>query len=245
MRLSHTALGDTAPGKVVNLLSNDVNRFDIVSLVVNSMWNAPLMTIIAGYLLWREAQWAGIVGISVVFVVVPIQVYAGKFSSKFRYQTALRTDERVRFMDEIVSGIQVIKMYAWEQPFTYLITLARKMELKILLKYTYIRAIFMTFMLFTTRMALFCTMLSIVLLYGKENLTVSTVFVMSALFGAISHSMSQTFVRGIAEISEALVAFKRLQKFMEYEEKIALPIMHLPNGLDGSLAKVMDFLKQR
>lgn len=229
----------------MNLLSNDVNRFDIVSLVINSTWNSPLMTLIAGYLLWREAQWAGVVGISVVFLVVPIQVYAGKFSSKFRYQTALRTDERVRFMDEIVSGVQVIKMYAWERPFTYLITLARKMELNILLKYTYIRAIYMTFMLFTTRMAMFCTMLSIVLLYGRENLTVSKVFVISAFFGAISHSMSQTFVRGIAEISEALVAFRRLQQFMEYEEKIAISIMHLPNGLDGSLAKVRDLLNQQ
>lgn len=236
--MSHAALGDTAPGKVVNLLSNDVNRFDIVSLVINSMFNSPFMTMIAAYLLWREARWAGIVGIGVVFCVVPIQVYVGKFSSKFRYQTALRTDERVRFMDEIVSGVQVIKMYAWERPFTYLITMARKMELNVLLNYTYIRAIYMTFMLFTTRMAMFCTMLSIVLMYGKEELTISRVFVISAFYGAISHSMSQTFVRGIAEISEALVAFKRLQKFMEYEEKIALPIMHLSNGLDGSLAKV-------
>lgn len=31
--------------------------------------------------------------------------------------------------------------------------------------------------------------------------------------------MSQMFVRGVAEIAEALVAFRRLQNFLEYEEK--------------------------
>lgn len=73
MRLSQTALGDTAPGKVVNLLSNDVNRFDIVSIIINAMWTAPLMTFIAGYILWREVQWAGMFGIAIIFIVVPIQ----------------------------------------------------------------------------------------------------------------------------------------------------------------------------
>jgi ATP-binding cassette subfamily C (CFTR/MRP) protein 4 len=29
-------------------------------------------------------------------------------------------------MNEIVVGIQVIKMYAWEQPFAHLVSLARK-----------------------------------------------------------------------------------------------------------------------
>lgn len=73
LRLSQTALLDTAPGKMVNLLSNDVNRFDIVSVVINAMWSAPLVTFVAGILLWREVQWAGIFGMVIVFIVVPLQ----------------------------------------------------------------------------------------------------------------------------------------------------------------------------
>lgn len=124
-------------------------------------------------------------------------------------------------------------MYAWEIPFTKLIALARRMELKIVLKNSYVRALYMTFMLFTTRMALFCTMLSIALMYGEENITAAKIFVISAYFNIVSHTMSQMFVRGVAEIAEALVAFKRLQNFLEYDEKNEKGIAFIVNGVNG------------
>lgn len=165
--------------------------------------------------------------------------YTGKLSSIFRLQTALRTDERVRFMDEIISGVQVIKMYAWEIPFAKLITHARRMELKIVRKSSYVRALYMTFMLFTTRMAIFCTMLSIALLYGSDQITAAKIFVISSYFGIIAHTMSQMFVRGVAEIAEVLVAMKRLQTFLEYDEKETKKMIdENKNGIVGDKIEV-------
>lgn len=216
LRLSKTALGETAPGKVVNLVANDVNRFDLVSIFIHYMWSAPLSGLIVAYFLYTEAGYAGLIGIAAVFVVVPIQSYTGKLSSKFRLQTAVKTDERVRLMDEIISGVQVIKMYAWEKPFCALIETARKLELQVVTKSSYIRGIYMTFNLFTTRMALYCTLISMMLL-GNE-LTADKVFVFSSFFNILAHTMSGMFVRGFAEIAECLVAVRRLQHFLMYEE---------------------------
>lgn len=70
LKLSQTALRETA---VVNLLSTDVNRFDLISILVHYMWSAPLMTVIIVYFLWLEAKWAGMIGIGVVFFIVTIQ----------------------------------------------------------------------------------------------------------------------------------------------------------------------------
>lgn len=222
LKLSTTALGNTSVGKVVNLLSNDVSRFDIVSVFLHSMWMAPLITIIVGVLLYNEVGIPGLIGMIVIAVVTPIQSYTGKLSSIFRYQTALRTDERVRLMDEIIGGIQVIKLYAWEKSFKKLIYFARDKELKVIKKSSYVRALYMTFMLFTTRSALFCTMMAIVVL--GDQLTASKVFVISSYFGIMTQVMSMMFVRGIAEIAEALVAMKRLQNFLELEEKEQLDV---------------------
>lgn len=66
-------MGETAPGKVMNLLSNDVSRFEMVTLFLNFLWTAPLLTLIIGVLLWFETRMAGLIGIGIIFIVVPIQ----------------------------------------------------------------------------------------------------------------------------------------------------------------------------
>ncbi|XP_046596329.1 ATP-binding cassette sub-family C member 4 isoform X2 [Neodiprion lecontei] len=216
LNLSMTALGETAPGKVVNLVANDVNRFDVVSVFLHYLWSAPISTLIITYFLYNKAGWAGIIGIAAVFIVVPLQSYLGKLSSKYRLQTALKTDERVQLMDEIVSGVQVIKMYAWEKPFCALIELARKLELRVVTKTSYLRGIYMSFNLFTTRMALWGTMIAMV--FFDQELTADTIFVISAYFNILAQTMSSMFVRGVAETAECMVAVRRLQYFLMYDE---------------------------
>lgn len=50
----------------------------------------------------------------------------GKMTATFRLQTAKRTDSRVRIMNEIIQGIQIIKMYAWEKSFSKVVDRLRK-----------------------------------------------------------------------------------------------------------------------
>ncbi|KAF5275659.1 hypothetical protein FQA39_LY06771 [Lamprigera yunnana] len=216
LKLSKTALGETASGKVVNLLSNDVSRFDVVSIFIHHMWVGPTTTIIVVYFLWSQAGYAGIIGMIPVFIVAPLQGYTAKLSAIYRRQTAYKTDERVRLMDEIIAGVQVIKMYAWEIPFKNIIKQARKLELNIITKLSYVRGLYMTFNLFTTRVSLFCSLLTIVLM--EDQITAPKVFVLMTYFNILSQIMSSMFVRGISEVAEAIVAVNRLQEFMVNEE---------------------------
>lgn len=73
LRLSKTALGETASGKIVNLLSNDVSRFDIVSIFIHHMWIAPTSALVVMYFLYAEAGYAGALGMVPVFLVLPLQ----------------------------------------------------------------------------------------------------------------------------------------------------------------------------
>lgn len=57
-----------------------------------------------------------------------VSAYLSKQQGVFRGKIAKRTDERVKVMSELVNGVQVIKMYAWEKPFEKLVDKLRKLD---------------------------------------------------------------------------------------------------------------------
>ncbi|XP_075236428.1 ATP-binding cassette sub-family C member 4-like [Lycorma delicatula] len=243
LKLGRTALGDISPGQVINIMSNDVSRFDLVIITSHYMWSAPLLAIIIGVILFRQIRWAGLIGILLVFITVPLLSYSGKLTSKYRLQIALKTDERVRLTDEVIKGIQVLKMYAWEKPFSKLVMAVRKIELSLISKTTFLRGLFMTFNVTTTRISLVATLLAIIL--SGDHLTADRVFVITAYLGTLTQTFSGAFVRGFAEISECIVSIQRLQTFLmrdEYKSQVKLNYDKNKNGIggdDGSINKVV------
>ena len=48
------------------------------------------------------------------------------FHNNCRLKAAKLTDKRVKVMNEVISGIRVIKMYAWEYAFSHVVADIRK-----------------------------------------------------------------------------------------------------------------------
>lgn len=71
--LSHTALGKTTIGHVINLLSNDVNRFDSKIIFLQYLWIGPLQTIVVTYLMWQEIGISSLIGVSTFLFFIPFQ----------------------------------------------------------------------------------------------------------------------------------------------------------------------------
>ncbi|KAJ8916764.1 hypothetical protein NQ315_013969 [Exocentrus adspersus] len=144
------------------------------------------------------------------------KVYLGKRVSILRLKTALRTDERVRLMNEIISGIQVIKMYAWENPFAKLVSLARKYEIKMIRLTSFMRGITLSFIMYSTRMSIFASILAYVLL--GNQITAEKVFVLTCFYNILRQTMTVFFPQGISQVAEANVSINRLNKYMLYDE---------------------------
>ncbi|XP_050673524.1 ATP-binding cassette subfamily C member 4-like isoform X1 [Leptidea sinapis] len=218
LRMSSGALAETTAGQVVNLLSNDVNRFDYAFIYTHFIWLLPLQVIIVCYLIYLKIGYAAIVGvIGIVLQTIPVQSYMSKIAARLRMKTACRTDERVRIMDEIISGMQVIKMYAWEKPFEHVVAMARKNEIKCITSASYLRGVYLSFMVFTERLTLYITLLSYSL-FGFQ-VTADIVFPLAQFFNTLQGTLSIIMSNAVSFLAEALISVQRLEAFMLMDER--------------------------
>lgn len=105
MRLTDAA--QTTTGHVVNLVSNDVERFIHATPYLHFLWIAPLQAAGAAWLMWKYAGAYTLIGFAVVLLMVPYQMLQSRAFAKLRLATAKLTDSRVRMMAELLGGIQV------------------------------------------------------------------------------------------------------------------------------------------
>ncbi|XP_067118442.1 ATP-binding cassette sub-family C member 4-like isoform X1 [Centruroides vittatus] len=217
LKLSHTSLGKTTVGQMVNLLSNDVNRFDYCIIYLPHLIAGPLQTAIMLLVLWRYLGYATFAGLAILLLYIPFQGGMGKLFSKLRSKTAKLTDERIRLMNEIVAGMRVIKMYTWEFAFANLVDKARRKEIKKIRQTSILRGINIALFFVSSKLILFLSFLTYILLGGQ--LTARTVFVSISLFNNLRLCMTLFFPYGISQGAEALISLKRLQRFLLLEEQ--------------------------
>ncbi|KAH8281374.1 hypothetical protein KR054_000151, partial [Drosophila jambulina] len=216
LRLSRTALGAATSGHVVNLISNDVSRMDNNVHLAHFLWIGPLQTVLVTYLMYLQIGISAIFGVAFVLLFIPLQMYLGKKTSELRLKTALRTDKRMRMMNEIISGIQVIKMYAWEQPFERLIANARLKEANTICHVNYIKGILSSFTAFLSRASIFLSLVGYVLL--GQLLTPEVAFMVTAFYNVLQTTMMLFFPQAITQTAEVIATIGRVQKFMLSEE---------------------------
>uniref|UniRef100_H2SRT2 Multidrug resistance-associated protein 4-like n=1 Tax=Takifugu rubripes TaxID=31033 RepID=H2SRT2_TAKRU len=218
--LSSSAMGKTTTGQIVNLLSNDVNRFDEVTIFLHFLWVGPLQAATVVALLWAEIGPSCLAGMGVLMFLMPMQTMFGRLFSKFRSKTATLTDSRIRTMNEVVSGIRIIKMYAWEKPFAALVSNIRSKEISKVMKSSYLRGLNMASFFCASKIIVFITFTLYVLL--GNTISASRVFVTVSLYSAVRLTVTLFFPNAIETLYESRVSIQRIQVFVFIDEKISL-----------------------
>lgn len=214
LRLSKSALTHTTVGQIVNLLSNDVNRFDIGLVFIPYLIIAPIQSVII--ILVLSKFYLGIAptlaGFSVFLFYLPFQALMGKWFGTIREETAIRTDERIRLMNEIIPAMRVIKMYAWEKSFAKLVDEARRQEVKWIRYRVILTSINESLYFVSSKLIILICILTLVLL-GYE-LTAEAAFVTITLLDSLRLNMTFFFPFAIASVAETIVSCNRLTKFL-------------------------------
>ncbi|XP_015175307.1 PREDICTED: multidrug resistance-associated protein 1 isoform X4 [Polistes dominula] len=230
MRMSNSARKESTLGEIVNLMSVDAQRFMDLTAYINMIWSAPLQIILALSFLWEKLGPAVLAGLAVMIVLIPINALIANKVKTLQIRQMKDKDDRVKLMNEVLNGIKVLKLYAWEPSFEEQILHIRKKEIQVLKEAAYLNAgtsFIWSCAPFLVSLVSFATY---VLIDEKNVLDSETAFVSLSLFNILRFPLSMLPMM-IGNIVQAYVSIKRINKFMNTEELDPNNVQHDPSEL--------------
>uniref|UniRef100_A0AAY4E5D3 Uncharacterized protein n=1 Tax=Denticeps clupeoides TaxID=299321 RepID=A0AAY4E5D3_9TELE len=139
--MSNDARQQSTVGETVNLMSADAQRFNDVTNFIHLLWSCPVQIVLSIVFLWNELGPSVLAGLGVMVLMVPINGLLATKSRDFQMQNMKFKDKRLKIMNEILSGIKILKLFAWEPSFKSQIQEIREEELKVMRKFAYLSSV--------------------------------------------------------------------------------------------------------
>eukprot|EP00062_Callorhinchus_milii_P022853 gi/632981074/ref/XP_007907389.1/ PREDICTED: canalicular multispecific organic anion transporter 2 [Callorhinchus milii] len=215
--ITNAAKRASTVGEIVNLMSVDAQRFMDLTTFLNMLWSAPLQICLALYFLWQSLGPSVLAGVAVMILLIPINAFIAMKTRSFQVEQMGYKDSRIKLMNEILNGIKVLKLYAWEPSFQQQILSIRNKELRVLKKAAYLNAL-STFAWSSAPFLVALTTFSVYVTVDENNvLDAQKAFVSLALFNVLRFPLNM-LPQVISSIVQASVSLKRLQKFLSHDE---------------------------
>ncbi|GMT32179.1 hypothetical protein PFISCL1PPCAC_23476, partial [Pristionchus fissidentatus] len=235
VKLSSSALHQTTVGHLVNILSTDVAKFDTGFIFIHYMWVGPVLLLSYGYVIWQFIGVSCLAGFAVIVVLLPLQAFFGRMMGTFRRTTAQRSDKRISVMSEILNGIKVIKMYAWEDAFSAIIDKLRAHEMLSVRNYGLVQSTMLGLFWATGKLIMLAAALSFI--HTGNLMTADTIFVAAALFNSCRLPITLFLPFSFHCLFDMLVAIDRIQKVLLLDEFGHEGMLSLDYEMNGSAKK--------
>ncbi|KAG7473782.1 hypothetical protein MATL_G00099570 [Megalops atlanticus] len=131
MRLctSNLSMGEMTVGQICNLVAIDTNQLMWFFFLCPNLWAMPFQIIIGVILLYYLLGISALIGATVIAVLAPVQYFVATKLSQAQKSTLEYSSERLKKTNELLRGIKLLKLYAWEHIFRDSIEETRQKEL--------------------------------------------------------------------------------------------------------------------
>ncbi|XP_029134337.1 ATP-binding cassette sub-family C member 3 isoform X2 [Labrus bergylta] len=215
--ITNAAKRSSTVGEVVNLMSVDAQRFMDLTTFLNMLWSAPLQIMLALYFLWQTLGASVLAGVAVMIMLIPLNAVIAMKTRAYQVEQMQYKDSRIKLMNEILNGIKVLKLYAWENSFKEKVLAIRQKELNVLRKTAYLGAL--STMAWTS--APFLVALTTFAVYVTVDethiLDAERAFVSLSLFNILRFPLNM-LPQVISSLVQASVSLKRIQNFLSHDE---------------------------
>ncbi|KXS17986.1 P-loop containing nucleoside triphosphate hydrolase protein [Gonapodya prolifera JEL478] len=228
LTLSQAARQNYVSGKLINLLSSDTYRITDGTVHAHTLWTAPIQIIIALALLIQLLGVSAVVGFVVLVALLPIAGLLIKQAGDVRTKSQNITDQRVKQIEETLSGIRVIKYMGWEMALLAKINNLRLTELASVRKILILKGIFGTIVMSQT---VFAAIAMFWVYHALGNtLTSTTGFVAIAYLNTIRFPML-FLAQAVAITVEASVSVRRIYDLLLSPELQKSPVNTETSGV--------------
>ena len=222
LKLSNTARKERTVAESMNLCQIDTRKLARFFEVMDMYISAPIGIFLSLLSLWGEIGVACIAGAAVILVVIPINILIARCMKKLRKQNTVLKDKRIKATNEVLDGIKIWKLYAWEQSFQEKIEQFREEEVWTLKKFSYLKA-FQTFLFEATPYVVAIASFATYILLGNK-LTASIVFVSITYFAQIKEPLNQ-LPQVVNRHIQSMVSVERINRYLnsgEIAQKLSL-----------------------
>jgi len=209
---------DVPSGQIMNLVSNDVERFLMTALFGSYAIWSPLQAVailVLGIFIMGPAFAVGVA--ILMFGFVPMQFYLSKQFAVLRSKVASITDERVTLVSQAITGVRVMKMSGWEVQFQERIAEKRKREVRQIDKANRLKCL-NEVMFFSTNVVVAIIIFVVHVFAFDGILTPRSVFTVMTLTNVLQIELTKHLSLGVMALSECWVSIRRIQQFLEVPE---------------------------
>ncbi|XP_014382478.1 canalicular multispecific organic anion transporter 1, partial [Alligator sinensis] len=227
LTISSATRKESTVGETVNLMSVDAQRFMDLTNFVHQLWSSPLQIALAIAFLWAELGPAVLAGLGVMVLLIPINAVLATKARAIQMKNMKNKDERMKIMTEILSGVKILKLFAWEPSFERRVGGIRERELKGLLHFTYLQAV--SFFIFTCAPFLVSVAsFAVFVLVDESNmLDAQKAFTSISLFNVLRFPLA-ILPMVISTLVQTSVSAERLERYLGGDDLDTSAIRHDP-----------------
>lgn len=232
LRLSAADRARLSTGEIVNVSTRDCDQAAVLSFCLELFIYPFTILALSALLVNFLGPWA-LLGVVLLVVVVPLNRRLERISSSLG--NAIREQSRVRLglLSEILTGIRVIKFYAWEKNFSKRVHDVRTKEVALMRTRASIAA-WNGFLSYLLPLLVSTLVIAIVALTGGK-LDVASVFASIAVMIALGQAFAE-IPDLVQSYAEAKVSLARVEAFLRLPEDAMPP----SNALEPGAIEVED-----
>ncbi|MGH0178511.1 UNVERIFIED_CONTAM: hypothetical protein FKN15_078211 [Acipenser sinensis] len=217
LNLANCSRRQFTTGEVVNLISADAQQLMDLAVNLNLLWSAPFQILLAVFFLWQDLGPSVLAGIAVLVLVIPLNAVVASRMKQLKKSQMKTKDRRVKLLNEILHGIKILKLYAWEPSFLHKVVDIRESEMEVLKSSGYLTAFSMLMLTCVPFLVSLATFGVFVLADDGNVLTASKVFTSISLFNILRLPLFD-LPTVISSVVQTKVSLSRLENFLSGEE---------------------------